>query len=171
LVSIRNRYVSSLRYKDASQGSGILPFQGLINHSCDPNLMPIHVDNKFVSIVLKPIAKGEQLFVNYRSTYFSEPRREVRQFELLQDYDFICTCNACWKNLSIYSMEAKDLSFEKPSREIPVKFDDIVEEFEKNCKYINENFNLYPSVEICTLLMRNLVCWEELETQRFGPFK
>lgn len=47
-------------------GNCLLPFGGLINHSCDPNLFWISVEGKFVYIVAKPIRAGEQLFLCYR---------------------------------------------------------------------------------------------------------
>jgi hypothetical protein len=46
-------------------GRGILPFCSLFNHSCDPNVHFVSFENKFAFVVVKPIAKDEQLFINY----------------------------------------------------------------------------------------------------------
>jgi hypothetical protein len=46
-------------------GGGLLPFGSFFNHSCDPNVGYCFVDGNFVFVVLKPIGKGEQLFVSY----------------------------------------------------------------------------------------------------------
>lgn len=48
------------------EGSGILLFGSLLNHSCDPNTVLISFENKIACIVTKPIKKGEQIFRNYR---------------------------------------------------------------------------------------------------------
>lgn len=47
-------------------GNCLLPFGGLLNHSCDPNLFWIPAEGKFVYIVAKPVRAGEQLFICYR---------------------------------------------------------------------------------------------------------
>lgn len=47
-------------------GNCLLPFGGLLNHSCDPNLFWILAEGKFVFIVAKPVRAGEQLFICYR---------------------------------------------------------------------------------------------------------
>jgi hypothetical protein len=45
--------------------SGILLFGIYFNHACDQNVDATFIDNKFVYVVKKPIAKDEQLFTNY----------------------------------------------------------------------------------------------------------
>lgn len=47
-------------------GNCLLPFGGLLNHSCDPNIFWIPADGKFVFVVGKMIRAGEQLFISYR---------------------------------------------------------------------------------------------------------
>lgn len=47
-------------------GNCLLPFGGLLNHSCDPNIVWVSANEKFVFIVAKPIRAGEQLFICYR---------------------------------------------------------------------------------------------------------
>lgn len=47
-------------------GNCLLPFGGLLNHSCDPNIFWISANGKFLYIVSKPIRAGEQLFICYR---------------------------------------------------------------------------------------------------------
>lgn len=47
-------------------GNCLLPFGGLLNHSCDPNLFWIPAEGQFVYIVAKPVRAGEQLFICYR---------------------------------------------------------------------------------------------------------
>jgi SET domain-containing protein len=48
-----------------SEGRAICLFISLLNHSCDPNVNTIMVNNKEVVYTVKPIKKGEQLFMCY----------------------------------------------------------------------------------------------------------
>lgn len=66
LMQIRNINAWSYQYQDQFEGSGILPFCSLLNHSCDPNVQPVTIDNKFACVVIKPIEKEEQIFINYK---------------------------------------------------------------------------------------------------------
>jgi hypothetical protein len=50
---------------DKTHGRGVLPFCSLFNHSCDPNVSFVLFNNKFAFVVVKPIAKDEQLFIDY----------------------------------------------------------------------------------------------------------
>jgi hypothetical protein len=65
LMSIRKNNAFKFMGKEIVQGSGILPFGSFFNHSCNPNVAKIQFDNKFAFVVLKPIAKDEQLFISY----------------------------------------------------------------------------------------------------------
>jgi hypothetical protein len=47
------------------ESQGILLFGSYFNHACDQNVGHTLIDNKIVFVVLKPIAKGEQLFISY----------------------------------------------------------------------------------------------------------
>jgi hypothetical protein len=50
---------------DANHGVGIYPFGSFFSHSCDPNVGRTSFEDKIVFVVMKPVAKGEQLFVHY----------------------------------------------------------------------------------------------------------
>jgi hypothetical protein len=63
--SIRQLNAYNFGNADANHGSGIFPFGSFFSHSCDPNVGRTSFDNKMVFIVMKPVAKGEQLFVHY----------------------------------------------------------------------------------------------------------
>lgn len=66
LIYMRNGVKLPGREAASPDGGLLLAFVPMINHSCDPNLYANFVDNKCIITVLKPIATGEQLFVNYR---------------------------------------------------------------------------------------------------------
>lgn len=69
-VFARNQY--SMHFYDvlkdeySTLGNCLLPFGSLINHSCDPNVIWVLVDNKIVFFAAKPMRPGQQLFHCYR---------------------------------------------------------------------------------------------------------
>lgn len=66
LAMIQERNAICLSVGEQRIGSAVLPFASLYNHSCDfASIFVIFIDSKFAHIVLKPIKKGEQLFLNY----------------------------------------------------------------------------------------------------------
>ncbi|CRK99763.1 CLUMA_CG013012, isoform A [Clunio marinus] len=97
-VCARNQY--SLQFFDGLSdfygelGNCLLPFGSLINHSCNPNVFWIFIENKFVFVVAKPIEKNEQLFHCYRHVFLYEPLND-RQSHLMRQYGFKCKCDAC----------------------------------------------------------------------------
>lgn len=66
LIYMRNGVKLPGREGAAPDGGLLLAFVPMINHSCDPNVNANFMDNKCIMTVLRPIAKGEQIFVNYR---------------------------------------------------------------------------------------------------------
>jgi hypothetical protein len=134
----------------AQKAVGILPFGNFFNHSCDPNVCRLNIDgNKIASIVMKPVKKGEQLFITYDSSvnvHMPMPAF-MRQASILQRYRFRCTCFACvnnWSLQTIASLPRLDKNFFRPN-DFPKNFKDAVKEFKKNCKYIKKNFKNFPS--------------------------
>lgn len=63
---VRNGAKLPGRGTNLPDGGLLLPFVGLLNHSCDPNIYASFVDNKCFITVLKPIEAEEQIFINYR---------------------------------------------------------------------------------------------------------
>lgn len=66
LIYMRNGVKLPGREGASPDGGLLLAFVPMINHSCDPNLNANFMDNKCILTVMRPIASGEQLFVNYR---------------------------------------------------------------------------------------------------------
>jgi SET domain/MYND finger len=71
-------------------GRGNFLFGGLFNHSCTPNAAQFLVNDKNVMRIVKPVAKGEQLFDSYIETFEVLPKIQ-RQMKL----QFKCECEAC----------------------------------------------------------------------------
>lgn len=60
------QFYDALKGEHLNLGNCLLPFGSLINHSCDPNIVWVLAENKFVFIAAKPIQAGAQLFHCYR---------------------------------------------------------------------------------------------------------
>ena len=134
-------------------GSGIFPFMSLLNHSCYSNVTHITVDNKFVTVVTRPIKAGEQIFTNYGYTYFRHTREERRQG--LSRYKFICDCIACiencqtFENLPKINPHYKEPEFHVYSTKASIK------QFKVNCEFIEKNIKKNPTYEVEQLMLHN----------------
>lgn len=67
----------------------------LVNHSCAPNLINFAVDNREVCVTIRPVKKGEQLFISYISQDGTMLPPQARQDHLKKYYDFDCKCEKC----------------------------------------------------------------------------
>ncbi|KZV70384.1 SET domain-containing protein [Peniophora sp. CONT] len=78
------------------------------NHSCSPNAVhTFHLPSFAMEVhALQPIAKGEEIVVNYTSI---EPTAEARQVSL-KPYNFVCTCLACKNSATSDIVRAKAVS-------------------------------------------------------------
>lgn len=72
------------------------------NHSCDSNLFSFRDGNKVVCITIRPIKRGEQLFVKYfhkmaQDRFYGRRQysTEERQRFLLYHWRFLCKCSKC----------------------------------------------------------------------------
>ncbi|KAJ5542318.1 hypothetical protein N7535_004738 [Penicillium sp. DV-2018c] len=68
------------------------PYVALINHSCDYNSIVGFEGEELYLKAMRPIKKGEQIFIQYIDT--TAPR-DVRRSELKQRYFFDCQCTKC----------------------------------------------------------------------------
>jgi hypothetical protein len=135
-------------------GIGVLLFANFINHSCIPNIYLFYDDSKMHYLVLRPIKKGEQLFMAY--TPFAQAPVEARQKEFLKELNFVCGCEAC-KNPSKYpmmmSLPVKNRqAFQKYNKMLifisTLDLEAAVKEYRPICKYLQEHDRDYPSMEI-----------------------
>lgn len=62
------------------------------NHSCDPNTIVVFNQPGLIIRALRPIAKGEEIFIKYVDV--TNPQ-SVRQADLKDSYYFDCTCSKC----------------------------------------------------------------------------
>jgi hypothetical protein len=145
-------------------GSGIFPFASFFNHSCAPNVARITLDGQLIFIVLRPIEKNCQLFLCYRDDFLYTSRQD-RQDEILKSYRFKCECEACVGDFGLLKdLPRCDENFKKTPLNQNSSLQHVISEYRGNCSYINENFNKFPSYEICCLidynqrLLNSIVC-------------
>lgn len=64
----------------------------MLNHSCSPNLQNYAVGNRHCCVTIRPIQKGEQLYIAYRRGDIST---KERQKLLKSKWGFDCKCDKC----------------------------------------------------------------------------
>ncbi|CAL7948204.1 unnamed protein product [Xylocopa violacea] len=74
--------------------TGIYCSASMMNHSCDPNIITMFVDQYMVVRASRDILKNEEIF-NCYGTHYRQMTTENRQKMLKSQYHFICKCKAC----------------------------------------------------------------------------
>lgn len=137
------------------KGYAICSLAAYFAHSCDPNVDKIDVDNKFVFVTRRPIKAGEQLTICYDRFNFLTHNLSDRKEYFNKVYTFECACNACVKNFPLLkNLTRIEESFIEPSVN-EQSFEDMKEQYQKNCIYISDNIKNYPAYDICTLMNQN----------------
>nr|XP_040237231.2 SET and MYND domain-containing protein 4-like [Anopheles coluzzii] len=82
-------------FEERTHAIAVYPLFSMANHSCIPNVAPIHLlDGRCAFVVSRPIAAGEQLFdvYGFGTTEFAS---SLRLLCLEQCYYFKCRCAVC----------------------------------------------------------------------------
>lgn len=90
LIIANNSYGGSL--SGASSIGTTALVMSLFNHACAPNVFNSSAANKEICITLRPIKKGQQLFVKYLC---GDRTTRQRQDLLLKQWGFLCKCDKC----------------------------------------------------------------------------
>lgn len=83
----------------------VFPNVSFINYSCAPNAEFVHKDTRMEVIAVKPIAKGEEVFISYNGHFPTFIRRH-RQTVTRVYFGFECSCHAC--TLDAYQQALSD---------------------------------------------------------------
>lgn len=96
-----NNDVMNSSMKPVRYGAAVYPVLCLLNHSCDPNAVPVRSlkYSKTSVIALKNLKVGDEICISYTPIFTSQDTQERLQY-LLERYNFYCTCEACNHNLS-----------------------------------------------------------------------
>lgn len=105
------------------------PITSYLNHSCAPNVAKFLLGDTVIVVVMRPIAKNEQLFVCYCDI---QKCYNDRQQILYEKYGFRCNCERCIRGLF---SPTYDTNFD-----YQYQFDPIEEFVHRNFMYLgNEN--------------------------------
>jgi len=77
-------------------GAAVYPTLCLINHSCDPNCVPVRsITHLRTSVIaMRTLQPGEEVTFSY-APHFSNSEYEERRSFLHSKYNFWCRCDAC----------------------------------------------------------------------------
>lgn len=89
LILLGKNSSSGIKY-DVNHVTSLGLVFSLFNHQCTPNLMNAGTGDKEVCITIRPIKKGEQLFI----TYVVNPKPNQRQY-IFNEFGFWCECSKC----------------------------------------------------------------------------
>lgn len=81
-------------------GGGLFNIQHYLNHSCVPNAVSLSNERYAVVTTIRPIKKGDQIFVKCGITS-NQPTKERREW-LLKRMRFLCKCELCLQNGPAY---------------------------------------------------------------------
>lgn len=124
-------------------------------HSCDPNCYKVDMENKFVFVARKPIKAGDHLTICYDRYNFLTHPLDNRQEYFNRVYTFKCSCTACINDYkSLDELPKYDENFKEEQVNLN-SFAEAREQYLKNCEYIKDNIECYPSYEICYLMNQN----------------
>lgn len=130
------------------------------NHSCAPNVCTVSCDNRIATIAIRPIKRGEQLFISYFGRDLNRDtagrRRHFDQF-----FDFVCNCERCRCNMPFtpfvdtYDLELIQYVLVRYPYNKPVDFtsDSTLKHARDRCAvYAKENGNRFWTDEV-TIIM------------------
>lgn len=133
---------------------GIFLLKSLLNHSCLPNVRPFQFGEKIALVVVRPVKRGDQIFVSYGALASAHPK-ETRLVMLRSlPSPFNCDCEACVFNYPC-KFPRKDPSFVKP-KDGNYTITEAIKQFKSNCKYIDKNAENMPSYEVSRLIDHNV---------------
>lgn len=152
-------------------GTSVGLLGSLVNHSCRPNVMSFG-ENFIGFITMRPIKRGEQLFMSYVNLHTNKPLSE-RQNALKKQYFFDCNCIACEYNyLTLDEMDPvgnipyeivkaiEDNTYSKDKKKIK-------EALKMCCKLLQKWDHEYPFYEICMVLEYFILCVKDLNPHNF----
>lgn len=143
--SIQNNFDREIHGLEETFGSGFCLFGSMFNHSCDPNLNRVAIDNKVVFFTNRPIKSSEQLFINYSASFALSPL--YMRKKTFEQYSFECDCQAC-----IYKYPIQMNLSRKVKRYVAPTFGPFektaaIESLKKDIQFIEKIWKFHPCYE------------------------
>lgn len=88
--------------KEIPIGIAFYPKIALLNHSCDPDVLPLYIGSKLILKSSRDLAPGSEVAFSYGPTYQKMPYVE-RQTTLSNNFFFTCQCSACCQRKENYN--------------------------------------------------------------------
>uniref|UniRef100_A0A182U4E7 SET domain-containing protein n=1 Tax=Anopheles melas TaxID=34690 RepID=A0A182U4E7_9DIPT len=130
------------KYEERTHAIAVYPMFSMVNHSCIPNVAPIHLlDGRCAFVACRPIAAGEQLFDVYGFGTM-EFDSSLRLLCLEQCYYFKCRCAVC-ESFSYVSVRNMNQEEEKFLRALSDSMQ-VEKHLPKLIEYMNEVERRYP---------------------------
>lgn len=146
--------------------------QSLFNHSCAPNLHTDFHRNKRVCITIKPVKKGQQLFVSYTEHLLNNMMLTTeRQLYLKENFEFGCKCDRCVPSIrlndSVRMKQDPNFNFIYSKRQtIPSASREKLSVFEEKCCKFMEKYGHLPwTDEIHFITLTFIFCLQRYEVE------
>lgn len=125
-------------------------FTSIMSHSCVPNIQEIWIDNRTAGITIRPIKKGEQLFISYMPEAVGKMLNKDHKTELYIKYGFKCKCLKCANKLEdLIRIERDQCFLDIDNTTLDEKNKVLLEQFNGKCiKVLNEYKDLPWSLQL-----------------------
>lgn len=140
--SVTELEVNVSRFQESTTqeiGSGAFGVLSLTNHSCNPAAARSSYGNVVVLRAIRFIPQGGEVTDSYGEHYGISPC-EARRVELLQQYCFTCTCEACVNSWPTYPSLSQSLTLRCLKCSVPLSLSNGVCK-RCNTKYSNKECN------------------------------
>eukprot|EP01126_Amoeba_proteus_P002326 TRINITY_DN1072_c0_g2_i14.p1 TRINITY_DN1072_c0_g2~~TRINITY_DN1072_c0_g2_i14.p1 ORF type:complete len:269 (-),score=39.22 TRINITY_DN1072_c0_g2_i14:397-1203(-) len=153
---------------------GLYPILSLINHSCDPNSVPIFEGRSVKLVCIRPIQPGDEITISYIET--AAPTH-VRIAELQSNFFFTCTCPKCldlsedelfWSCKSGVDHQMVELQLHHAEKHLLELGKDNKEEAKTFCEQLLQIVSTaYPRMSYATLKYNNFVAKKMFELEEW----
>uniref|UniRef100_A0A182NV42 SET domain-containing protein n=1 Tax=Anopheles dirus TaxID=7168 RepID=A0A182NV42_9DIPT len=159
------KYRTSQRsYINEGNALSCFPLISMLNHSCAPNVFNLPLrDNRSAIVVIRPVRKGEQLFLCYRNDHTMQSRKE-RQEELWITRGFRCRCEACLHDYPtlIELGDARETYLQTSRIQSALVSKKIFALASEMRCYLNDHDQKYPTYQLCLTQMHYMLCLSKL---------
>lgn len=154
-LDIIDPFSEESNYIDTSYGSGSFPFLSMCNHSCIPNTVRLPFGRNYAFLVLRNIPAGGHVWDNY-GIHHCIHTLEERQSKLLQQYQFLCRCEACKNDYPLYKglpvpKDVPDCRQEEDSVDnaLQFKWSYAKSGLQRFSRYLKDNSKYSPCAQLC----------------------
>lgn len=148
-------------------------FTSIMSHSCVPNIQEIWIDNRTAGITIRPIKKGEQLFISYMPEEVGKMLNKDHKTELTIKYGFKCKCLKCANQLAdLIRIERDECFLDIDNTTLDEKNKVLLQRFNGKCiKVLNKYKDLPWSLQLDNVSKRLGFSLGLFYYKRFAQYK